>query len=220
MVQACDDAGVLLMEAFMYRLHPSWLAVRDLVESGRIGRLRAVDVWFSYFNDDPANIRNILETGGGALWDIGCYAVNAARMLFGAEPSRVEASIHRDQVSGVDTLTAGLLAFDGGTATFTVTTRVEPDQRVHVYGDGGRISVGIPFNIPPDLPTEVFLTHGGQPPVHPATETLTFAAGDQYTLQAEAFARSVLDGEPLPTAPSDAVANVRVIEQLFAAATH
>ena len=96
MVDACREAGVLLMEAFMYRLHPSWIAVRDLVASGRIGRLQAVDSWFSYFNDDPANIRNIREAGGGALYDIGCYSVNLSRMLFGGEPVRVQAAIVRD----------------------------------------------------------------------------------------------------------------------------
>ena len=84
---------MLLMEAFMYRHHPSWVAVRELVASGRIGRLQAVDSWFSYFNDDPANIRNILDAGGGALYDIGCYSVNLSRMLFGAEPRRVQAAI-------------------------------------------------------------------------------------------------------------------------------
>ena len=86
MVDACASEGVRLMEAFMYRLHPSWEAVRELVASGRIGELRAVQSWFSYFNDDPANIRNIAEFGGGALMDIGCYCVNLSRMLFGGEP--------------------------------------------------------------------------------------------------------------------------------------
>ena len=89
MVEACRTAGVHLMEAFMYRLHPSWLAARELVASGRIGRLVAVQSWFSFFNDDPANIRNVQAFGGGALFDIGCYAVNLSRMLFGAEPDRV-----------------------------------------------------------------------------------------------------------------------------------
>ena len=73
----------------MYRLHPSWVAVRELVAGGRIGRLTAIDSWFSYFNDDPANIRNIRSAGGGALFDVGCYNVNLSRMLFGAEPSDV-----------------------------------------------------------------------------------------------------------------------------------
>jgi predicted dehydrogenase len=218
MVDECDAAGVRLMEAFMYRLHPSWVAVRELVAAGRIGDVRAVDIWFSYFNDDPANIRNILDVGGGALWDIGCYAVNVARMLYAAEPDRVEASLQRDPAGGTDVVAAALLEFPSGVATFTCSTRVEPDQRVHVYGDRGRISVGIPFNIPPHLPTEVFVTHGGEPPVRPETETLRFDPADQYTLQAEAFARAVLDGDPLPTPPMDAVANTEAIERIFTAA--
>jgi len=218
MIEACRAEGVTLMEAFMYRLHPSWVAVRELVAAGRIGRLTAVTSWFSYYNDDPANIRNIREFGGGALFDIGCYSVNLSRMLFGSEPGRVEASIVRDPASGVDVLTSGLLEFAGGVATFTCSTRAEPDQQVHVYGTAGRISVGIPFNIPPDRPTHVYVTAGGDAPIAPATETLTFDPADPYAVEAEAFAATVLDGAPLPTPPGDAVGNLRVIERLFAAA--
>jgi predicted dehydrogenase len=217
MVAAAEASGVLLMEAFMYRLHPSWVAARALVASGRIGRLTAVQSWFSYFNDDPANIRNIREYGGGALFDIGCYCVNLSRMLFGAEPTRVEASVLRDPDSGVDVLTSGLLEFDGGVATFTCSTRAEDDQRVHIYGTQGRISIGIPFNIPPDRPTHVFVTSGGEPPVDPATETLTFETADPYTVEAEHFAAAVLDGKAAPVPPTDAVANLRVIERLLEA---
>jgi len=218
MVAAAETAGVRLMEAFMYRLHPSWVAVLELVRSGRIGRLVAVQSWFSYYNDDAANIRNIRAAGGGALFDIGCYNVNLSRLLFGGEPDRVEASIARDPASGVDVLTSGLLEFPGGgIATFTCAIRAEDDQRVHVYGTEGRISVGIPFNIPPDRPTHVYVTHGGEPPVDPATERLTFDAADPYTVEAARFAAAILDGTPTPVPPADAVANLRVIERLFAA---
>ena len=93
-------------------------------------------------------------------------------MLFGAEPGAVEASVIRDPVSGVDTLTSAILEFDDGVATFTCSTRVETDQRVHVYGSEGRLSIEIPFNIPPDRPTHVFVTAGGDPPVAPAIETV------------------------------------------------
>jgi predicted dehydrogenase len=219
MVEACEAAGVRLMEAFMYRLHPSWVAVRELVTSGRIGDLRTVQSWFSYYNDDPENIRNRLETGGGALYDVGCYCVNLSRMLFDEEPSRVQATIRRDAVGGTDVLTSAILDFPGGgVATFTCSTRAEPDQRVHIAGTQGRISIGIPFNIPPDRPTEVFLTSGGEPPVAPATETLTFPVCDQYVVQAEGFASSILDGTPVPTPIDDALANLRTIEAVFAAA--
>jgi predicted dehydrogenase len=215
MVDVCASEGVRLMEAFMYRFHPTWVAVQDLVASGRIGQLRAVQSWFSFFNDDARNIRNIREFGGGALLDIGCYAVNLSRMLFGGEPSRVQASISRDPVADVDVLTAGILEFDDGVATFTCSTRAEPDQRVHIYGTTGRISIGIPFNIPPHLPTEVYVSAGGDPPLSPSTQVLRFDPADQYAIQAERFAHAVLTDEPVPLPPQDAVGNLRVIEQIF-----
>ncbi|MGZ8596010.1 MAG: Gfo/Idh/MocA family protein [Actinomycetota bacterium] len=215
MIEACQAEGVHLMEAFMYRLHPTWEAVRELVASGRIGELRAVQSWFSYFNDDPANIRNIPEAGGGALYDIGCYSVSLSRMLFGREPVRIQGSVTRDPDMGIDVLTSGILDFPGGVATFTCSIRAEPDQRVYVYGTRGWISVEIPFNIPPDLPTRVFVTSGGEPPVRPDTEVLTFEPADPYAVQAERFAAAVLDGAPVPIPPGDAVGNLRVIEELF-----
>jgi predicted dehydrogenase len=89
---------------------------------------------------------------------------------------------------------------------------------VHIHGTEGRISLGIPFNIPPDLPTTVDITAGGRPPVHPDTQTMTFPPADQYTVEVEAFGRAVLDGEPVPIPPEDGVANLRVIEQIVAAA--
>ena len=215
MIKVCEAEGVLLMEAFMYRLHPTWEAARSLVASGRIGELRTVQSWFSYFNDDPGDIRNLVETGGGALYDIGCYCVNLSRMLFGAEPERVRGSVLRDPVMGIDVLTSAILDFGDGVATFTCSTRAEPDQRVHIYGTEGRISLEIPFNIPPDRPTRVSLTAGGDPPVRPDTEVLTFEPANEYTIQAERFAAAVLDGGQVPIPPSDAVGNLRVIEELF-----
>lgn len=218
MIDAARAAGVHLMEAFMYRHHPSWVAVRGMVASGRIGRLTAIQTWFSYFNDDTANIRNIHEFGGGALFDIGCYAVNLSRMLFDGEPSRVVAALRRDPQLDVDVLVSAILEFDGGISTFAASTRTETDQRVDVYGTTGRISVGIPFNIPPDRPTRIFLTAGGDPPVAPKTDVLEFATADPYTVEFERFAAAVLEGLPTPVPPEDAVANLRVIESIFAAA--
>ena len=219
MIEAAERAGVQLMEAFMYRLHPSWVAVREVVASGQIGRLKAVQSWFSFFNDDPSNIRNILAAGGGALYDIGCYSVNLSRMLFGEEPTRVEGIVLRDPVGGSDVIASGILAFGDGLAAFTCSIRAEDDQWVEVYGTTGRISVEIPFNIPPDRPTRVFITAGGDPPVAPNTETLTFDPADPYTVEAEAFATAVLDGRPVPVPPADAVANLRIIEQLLSSPT-
>ncbi|MBT8203145.1 MAG: Gfo/Idh/MocA family oxidoreductase, partial [Acidimicrobiia bacterium] len=147
MADACREAGVLLGEAFMYRHHPSWVEAVRLVRGGAIGELKAVQSRFSYYNDDPGNIRNRVDNGGGAIMDIGCYNINLSRMLFDAEPTRVAAAVTRDPVMAVDTLSSAVLEFPGGgQATFTCSTRAEPDQRVHILGTDGRIEIEIPFN--------------------------------------------------------------------------
>ena len=217
MVDVAHETGVPLMEAFMYRQHPSWLTVRRLVDEGRIGRLRAVDSWFSYYNDDPTNIRNIAAAGGGALYDIGCYTINLSRMLFGGEPDEVLGRVVRDPTMGVDVLTSAILGFRDGTATFTVSTRVETYQRVHLYGARGRIAIDIPFNIPPDGPTRVRVVAGGEPPVAPGEQVIELATMDPYAAEADAFAAAILDGTPVPVPPEDAVANLRIIERIFEA---
>ena len=209
------EPGRLLMEAFMYRFHPSWDLARRLTAEA-IGPLRAVHTRFSYFNDDPANIRNQADLGGGALLDIGCYAVHLSRLLFGAEPTVVGALCDLDADLGVDVLTSAVLAFPNGHATFTVATRAEPDQRVTILGRDGRVEIEIPFNIPPDRPTRVIHTAGGEPPVTPASETHSVPAADAYTLQAEAFAESIREGRAAPVDPKDAVANLVTLDAVRA----
>ena len=211
-------ADRVLMEAFMYRHHPSWRLALQLIASGRIGRLQAVDSWFSYYLDNPSNIRSIKDFGGGALYDIGCYNVNLSRLLFGGEPETVSASMVVDPVLDVDIVTSGTMAFAGGVASFTCATRVEPDQRVHIYGTEGRITIDIPFNIPPELPTRIHLTTGRRAPEAWQTETFELAPADPYGCEADAFAEAVLDGAAVPVPMADAIANMRVMERLFAAA--
>lgn len=220
MGEACDRAGVLLMEAFMYRLHPLWAELKRMVDEGSIGELRAIQTVFSYFNDDPKNIRNIPEVGGGALYDIGCYAINASRFLFGAEPTTVKGSIHRDETLGTDIVTAGLLDFDGRLATFICSTQMEPDQRVDVYGTEGQLTVEIPFNIPPDRATRILRFAGGDAPIDPHVESHEIAAADPYTVQADAFSRAIRQDIAVPTPVEDAVANLEVIEAIFADANN
>lgn len=214
MIAASSQADVLLMEAFMYRLHPLWQEVRRLIETGTIGELVAFQSFFSYRNLDPTDIRNQVTTGGGALLDIGCYPVNAARMLFGSEPEEVKALVRRHPEFGTDVVTSALLDFGGRHATFTVSTVAEPDQRVDVVGTEGRLRIEIPFNIPPDRPTRMVVFAGGEPPVSPGTRMIEIAAGDQYQVQADAFSEAVRSGGPLPTDPADAVANLEVLERI------
>jgi predicted dehydrogenase len=95
---------------------------------------------------------------------------------------------------------------------------MEPDQRVEVLGTSGRIVVEIPFNIPGDRPTAVHIVAGGDPPVDPLVETHEIPSANPYTVQGDVFSRSIRTGDPLPFPAEDAVGNMRVIEQIFAAA--
>lgn len=200
-----------VMEAFMYRHHPQWTQAKAWIDSGAIGRLRTVQSFFSYTNVDPANIRNRADCGGGGLMDIGCYCISTARFLFGAEPLHVQGQVERDSAFGTDRLASGLLTFAEGTATFTCSTQLAAYQRVNVFGTSGRIEIEIPFNAPANQTTRLWL----QPHNEPAQEHF-IGACDQYTLQADAFARCILDDTPVPVPLDDAVANLKVIETLLA----
>lgn len=201
-----------VMEAFMYRFHPQWQQARQLVRDGAIGELRTLHAHFSYWNVDPQNIRNRTDVGGGGMMDIGCYCVSFGRWLFEAEPQRVLGLVERDPAFGTDRLASGVLDFGRGTTTFTCSTQLSPFQRVNIHGTQGRIEIEIPVNAPPDRPTRLWLQRGA------AIEEVTFAVCDQYTLQADAFARAILDDTPVPTPLTDAVGNMRVIEAVLASA--
>ena len=137
LLEVQERTGVKMGEAFMVRTHPQWLRTRELVKSGRIGDLRSIVGFFSYFNVDPANIRNISEYGGGALMDVGCYPVTTSRFIFGEEPSRVLGLVGRDPVMKVDRLTSAILDFPSGQSTFTCSTQLVPYQRMHFFGTTG-----------------------------------------------------------------------------------
>lgn len=215
MIDGCREAGVLLMEAFMYRLHPQWRRVHALIADGAIGELETIQAFFSYRNLDPHNIRNVPEYGGGALMDIGCYPINVARWLFGEEPAEVAATVRYDPSFGTDVLTSAVLDFGGRHATFTCSTQIEPDQRVHLIGTEGRLLVEIPFNIPPDRATRLVIAAGGDPPVSPGLEEIVIPAADQYEIQADAFSAAIRQGAPLPIPTEDALGNLAVIERIF-----
>jgi predicted dehydrogenase len=208
---------VLIGEAFMIRSHPQWLRLRALLDEGRIGDLRSVSVFFSYFNVDPANIRNREETGGGALYDIGCYCIQAARTAFHQEPTRVCSLIERDPQLHTDRLTSALLDFPSGHAIFTASTQLVPYQRAHFFGTRGRIEIEIPFNAPTDQPTRLFIDDG-RDLFGAGLSTETFPTADQYTLQGDAFSRAALEGTPLPVPLEEGIANMAAIEAIFASA--
>jgi predicted dehydrogenase len=206
--------GVKISEAFMIRSHPQWLRLRELLAEGRIGQLRSIAGFFSYFNINPANIRNQVDCGGGALMDIGCYLVHASRYAFAQEPGRVVACIDRDLEMHTDRLTSAILDFPGGQAIFTCSTQLVPYQRIQFFGTHGRIEIEIPFNAPRDRPTRLFIDDG-RDLFGGGLTTETFPICDQYTLQGEAFSQAVLEDTEVPVPLEDAIKNMAVIEGIF-----
>ncbi len=210
LVNVCREKGVLLMEAFMYRMHPQWVMAKKMVQEGKIGELRAIQMFFSYMNLDPDNIRNRPDLpGGGGLMDIGCYPISISRFIFEAEPKRIVSLIRRDPNWKVDILTSGIMDFDRGQATFTVSTQVTPYQRTHIVGTKGRIEVEIPVNAPEYDPTNIYYETDG------SLETITIDTCHQYQVQGDLFSKAILEGTPIPTPPEDAVANMKVIDAMF-----
>jgi predicted dehydrogenase len=208
-------AKVHVSEAFMVRYHPQWLRVRELIRAGRIGSVRAVQVFFSYFNDDANNIRNRADIGGGALYDIGCYAIVAGRFFHEADPQRVISLVDRDPSFGTDRTTSALVDFGAGRhLDFTVSTQSTPYQRVQIVGTNGRIEIQIPFNAPLGGTARIYIDNG-RALDGSQIETETLAESDQYTLQGDAFSRAVRGEIALPYGVEDSIVNMRVIDALF-----
>lgn len=206
---------VQVLEAFMVRFHPQWLRARELAEQGMTGPVQAIQVYFSYFNTDPNNIRNKRDIGGGAALDIGCYPIVVARFIFKAEPERVIALIDRDPSSGVDRLTSGLLDFgQGRRLDFTVGTQSVPYQRVQIIGTKGRIEIQIPFNAPQAATTLLYRDDGSKLDGG-AIVTETIAACDQYALEGDAFVEMILGERPHSYGIEDAIQNMRILDALF-----
>jgi predicted dehydrogenase len=197
-----------VMEAFMYRHHPQWQWVKQRVSEGKIGELRTIQSFFSYYNSDSNDIRNKADTGGGGLMDIGCYCISLSRFIFGAEPRRVCGIREEDPEMKVDRLTSGILEFASGTSTFTCATQLVPYQRVHIFGTKGRIEIEIPFNPPPDRPCKIW--YGDDTRI----EEVILEICNQYTIQGDLFSRAVLEDREVPTPLEDAVANMQVIDAL------
>ena len=197
-----------VMEAFMYRHHPQWQLTKKLVDTGKIGELRTIQSFFSYFNDDPQNIRNQRNIGGGGLMDIGCYPISLSRFIFNAEPQRVIGIAEYDGHLGTDRLTSATLDFQTGTSTFTCSTQLNPYQRVHIHGTAGRVEIEIPFNARIDQPCKIWHQTGTE------IKELELDICNQYTIQGDLFSQAILNNTPVPTPLDDAVFNMKVIEAI------
>ncbi len=199
-----------VMEAFMYRFHPQWQAVKQWVEEGAIGEVRALQAFFNYNNHEPLNIRNNPATGGGALMDVGCYGISVARWMFGVEPSQVIGQFDLHPEFRVDRMSSTLLQFPGGgQASVMCSTKTESGQGVYISGTQGSITLERPFYCVDDEPNRVVVRRSGM------VETHEFAGMDHYRFMVDHIAQCIAEGRSLATPLTDALANMRVIDAVF-----
>lgn len=211
MFEVARQSGVWLMEAMMYRFHPQTQQVQALLAQGAIGEVRQVQVSFTVQVRDPANTRLIPELGGGALFDVGCYCVNLARMAIGAAPEQVHA-LARWAPSGVDESLLATMEHPGGAfSQIACSLGATRNNLGRIIGSQGIIEVDEIFTPPTDRPTRIRIVRG----IGPGDEELIeVAPADHFRLEAEGFAKLIGAGHAdhgLPEMP--------LIESLENAAT-
>lgn len=216
MIRVRDRCGVKAGEAFMVKSNPQWIETRERVRRGEVGDLRLIQGTFSYYNVDPANIRNIPDLGGGGIWDIGCYPVTISRYIFEQEPVRLVANLEFDPEMKTDRLGSVMMEFPSGQAQFAVSTQLVPYQRMHIFGTGGHLEVQIPFNAPNDRPCTVTQDRGSI--LLDEITTHEYPVTDQYTQMADAFSKAVQEDAEVPVTLEDALNNTRVLTAIFQSA--
>jgi predicted dehydrogenase len=213
LLAARDRHGVLINEAAMVRVHPRWLATREMVRKGKIGALAAFIGTFGYSVAAPDNVRFAADMGGGVLLDTGFYPVTMSRFCFDDEPTSVTARMEHDGDAGVDVMTSAVLSFPRGHAVFTCNMRVAPQQRAQLLGSKGHIDLLHAWNPAPEHPSELVLETSERLEAT-AAERLEFPAVNQYTLLAQTFARAATTGAPGPVPLEDSIKNMAVLDAL------
>lgn len=215
MVASCDKAGVVFAEAFMYRYHPRYTMIRDVISSGEIGDIRGIHGTFTFNNArDKGNVRYKQEWGGGSLYDVGVYPISAARMILGEEPQA--ATVHAlfsKEHDDVDMMASGILEFANGVAlTFDCGMWAAFRNTLEIIGTDGRIEVPSAFITEQNEADNFYVfTNDGRKDVE-------VPRLNQYALQADAIGRSILTGEPLPFPATDAIENMKVLDACLTSA--
>jgi predicted dehydrogenase len=219
---ARDRSGRHIEEAFSYRNHPQWTKIGEVLAGGAIGAPRAVQCTLAKQFLDPNDIRNNPDQGGGALYDLGSYAISACSVVFRRAPTRVIAAINRDPVWKIDRLSTALLDYGDCHASFTVGTQTGPSawgahQQFSVLASNGWLRCDFPYAH--GRPTACHLYVGDHTSVGCLeSATYSFEPVNQYTLQVDRFSR-YLRGEPVPSWPvEDSLLTLSIIEALFESA--
>jgi len=203
--EAAAQAGVLVMEAFMYRFHPQHAQVKALIAEGAIGEIKVLRCTFAFvLNEQTYNIRLDDELGGGATWDVGCYGVNISRSIFEREPVAVYAEATSRPGAKVDSSVAAILDFgEGRRAVLDYAMDYGRRTFFEVMGTKGSISIESMLQ-EPDQPAFIYLRNDQ------GLQTRQIAPANHFQLEVEAFSQAILDGKPAPYSLEDSRANTRV----------
>ncbi len=209
-VEMAREAGLTLMEGFMFRLHPQTLRLREMIEEGAIGAVRQVVAQFGHRLDDPDDVRGLGSLGGGSLGDVGCYAISGVRLAFGGEPRRASAFARFDE-DGADRELAGVLEFDGGVGIISCSISSARRERLEIIGADGRITLDAPFRAD-KAGGKMEITRSGE------TETESFEEGNPYLAELEEFAAAVREERDPAVGPDEILGNARSISALLTSA--
>jgi predicted dehydrogenase len=212
-IEARDQCGVKIGEAFMVASHPQWLLTREAIQSGRIGEVKAIQTAFGFLLTQTGNIRNVAQYGGGTLLDIGCYSVFCSRFVLGREPRRVFCTMECDPESGVDRLTSAILDFGDVQSSFVCSFNIAPNQRMAFLGTKGRLELEIPFNAPSDRPARVVIDDG-RDLIGGGSSVIEAPVCNQFALEFDAFSQAILTGSEVPVTLENAFANMKVLDAL------
>lgn len=214
-----DATGLHCAEAYMIVHHPQWQRARELLRDGAIGALVHVEGLFTYDNrEDPSNIRNTADQGGGGIPDIGVYNYGATRWMTGAEPEEIT---HADLTweKGVDVIARVSARFPGFSAHWVNSMRMAPYQQMIFHGETGLLRLTAPFNpqVFGEAQVELHRTTHGAGTGHSVTIE-RFPSANHYVAQVEAFGRTVTEGAPYPWTLEDARGTQAMIDAVYAAA--
>ncbi len=210
MMEAAGRAQRVLLEAFMYRVHPQTARLQQVLARGEIGALRVVRSCFSFNLGGGQNVRYDRRLHGGALWDVGCYCINASRMIAGEEPVGISAQSWVDREHAVDCHTVGALRFPSGlVAHFDVGIRSAFSASLEILGEGGRIHMPNPWKPAADRASFTVESSRG------LREEVIEGGGDIYALEADHLAEVVAGRiAASPISAAEGLANTRVLEAL------
>ncbi len=213
LIKARDEHNVKVGEAFMVHTHPQWIKAKELITEGFIGELKAVHGFFSYYNVDAQNIRNIADYGGGALWDIGCYPIHTSRLVIGKEPHRVTSLLTYDPKFKTDIVASVLLDFPSVQVSFTAATQLKPFQTMQFFGTEKTLTVEVPFNAPDNQACRILINEGDI--LKQYTEVNEIPICNQYTLQGESFSAAILNDQDVPVPLENTLYNTAILNAIY-----